>query len=298
MAQSSIDQYENSVQDGQPIECYRFTYKDTSYLYTSDRFDVNLIISDGQSTRTETYAADYIKRGNLKSQGKGNLVTLTVTVSKDNAVAKLFQGAPPDKKVMLQILRLHDQDHTTFEKTFTGEIIQAGFKDSECELTVKVENWMTKKLPTINRQFTCNNVIFDIKCRLHKEDFAVAIYIDRVDGLQVFSSQLAAYDGDYFAGGLFYYNDNVRMIDGNKDGMLTLRYPFPNTPMNTVTIYPGCDQLFRTCALRYHNTLNYSGCPVVPPAIPDSTKVGKGVYWVDSQVVQRDTNGFVGTISM
>lgn len=298
MAESNINQYENSIQEGQPIECYRFTYKDMSYLYTSNRFDVNLTIKEDQATRTETYTADYIKRDNMKSQGQGNPVNLTVTVSKDNAVAKLFQGAPPDKPVLLQIMRLHDQDHTSFDRTFAGEIIQANFKDSECDLTVKIENWLTRKLPNMNRQFFCNNVIFDSKCRLKKEDWAASIYIDRVDGLKVYASQLAAYGEDYFAGGLFYYGDNVRMIDSNKDDALTLRYPFSSTPMNTVTIYPGCDQLFKTCALRYDNTLNFSGCPYVPPAVTDKTKVGKGVYWVDSQIVQRDTDGFVGTISM
>lgn len=298
MADSNISIYENSQQDGQPLECYRFTHKDTAYLYTSARYDVQLTLEQDQLTRTEKYLADHISRGDIKSQGQGNPVSMPVTVSKDNAVAKLFQGAPPDNPVLLQVFRLHDQDHSAFDKIFVGEVIQANFKDSSCELTVKIENWLSKKLPNVMRQFSCNNVIFDSKCRLNKADYAVQIYIDRVDGLTVTSSQLAEFAENYFAGGQFYFNDNVRLIDSSKDDKLILRYPFPSTPMNYVTVVPGCDQLFRTCALRYHNTLNFSGCPYVPPATNDKTKVGKGVYWVDSQVVQRDTNGYVGSISM
>ncbi len=298
MANSNISIYENSIQSGQPIECYRFQYKDTSYLYTSDRFDIQLTIRADGLTRTEKYAADYITRSGIQAPGQGDPASLTVTVSKDNAVAKLFQGAPPDKSVMLVLYRLHDQDHAAFDKIFMGEVIQARFQGSNCELTVKAENWLTKKLPNLMRQFFCCNVIFDSKCRLKKEEWAVPIYIDSVDGLTVTSSQLAAYAENYFAGGLFYYGDNVRMIDSSKGDKLVLRYPFSSTPLGNVTIYPGCDQLFRTCALRYQNTLNFTGCPYVPPATDNKTKVGKGVYWVDETVVQRDTDGFVGTISM
>lgn len=298
MVNSNISIYEDSLQNGQPIECYRFVHKDTTYLYTSDRFDVQLTIQTNGVTRTEKYAADYIKRQNIQSQGQGDPVSLIVEVSKDHAVAKLFQGAPPDKPVRLDLYRLHDQDHTAFDKVFMGEVIQGNFKDSKCELTIKTENWLTKKLPNVMRQFFCNNAIYDTKCRLKKEDWAAFVYIDKVDGLTVASNQLTAYAENYFAGGLFYYGDNVRMIDSNKEDKLVLRYPFPTTPMNEVIIYPGCDQLFRTCALRYHNTLNFTGCPYVPPATDKNTKVGKGVYWVDSQVIQRDTDGFIGNISM
>ncbi|HMM22691.1 MAG TPA: phage BR0599 family protein [Selenomonadales bacterium] len=298
MADSNIGIYENSIQDGQPIECYKFTYKATSYLYTSDRFEVLLLIQEGGVTRTETYAADYIQRGGIKASSKGDSASLAVQVTKDHPVAKLFQGAPPDQPVMLELYRLHDQDHAAFDKIFVGEVVQANLEESTCELTVRTENWLSRQLPNLSRQFFCGNVIFDGKCRLRKEDWAVNIYIDRVDGLTVTSAQLADYAENYFAGGFFYFGDNVRMIQANKENKLILRYPFPSTPMNNVTIYPGCDHLFRTCAVKFQNTLNFTGCPYVPPTTGNNTKVGQGVYWVDSLVVQRDTNGYVGTISM
>lgn len=77
-----------------------------------------------------------------------------------------------------------------------------------------------------------------------------------------------------------------------------LKYPFIETPHNDAIVSPGCDHLFKTCAKRFNNSLNFTGCPYVPPANPQHKNVGRGVYWVDSQIVQRDTNGFVGTISM
>lgn len=298
MADSNITAYENSMQDGIPLECYKFVYGSTTYLYTSDRFDVSLQVITNGLTSTEHYTATYIKRNGIKPSSQGGDSAVTITVDKDNAVAALFKGSPPSKPVILTVIRLHDQDHSAYDKIFVGEITQAAFQDSECTLTVKIENWLSRKLPNFMRQFFCCNIIYDASCRLYKPDYAKEIYIDGVAGLTVTSGNLASYDDQYFAGGLLYYGEDVRMISGNTGTKLTLRYPFPTTPLGTVTIYPGCDGLFKTCATRFHNTLNFSGCPYVPPQKNNDSKVGNGVYWVDSAVVKRDTDGFVGTISM
>lgn len=298
MADSNTSLYENSDQNGQPMECYKFVYGGNTYLYTSARFDVSLQLKQDGMISTEKYTADYIKRNNIKPSSQGNTAAVTITVDKDNAVAALFKGSPPTRKVMVSILRLHDPDHTAYDQVFLGEVVQGAFRDSECELTAKMENWLTRKLPNFTRQFFCGNVIYDASCRLSKVDYAKTIYIDGVNGLMVTAADLEPFEKDYFAGGLIFYNGDVRMISGNQGKNLTLRYPFPTTPMGTVTIYPGCDQRFRTCALRFNNTLNFIGCPYVKPAQGESTQAGKGVYWVDSLVVQRDTDGYVGTISL
>lgn len=298
MAGSNINVYESSQQDGQPLECYKFIYGPMTFLYTSSRFDVSLTVKDASGiTSTEKYTSDYIKRNNIKPSSKGDSASVAITVDKDNAVAALFKGSPPTRAVMLTIYRLHEQDHAAYDMIFTGEVTQAAFQGSECELTVKMENWLNRKLPNFMRQFFCCNVIYDVSCRLNKADYAKEIYIDGVQGLTVTAADIAGYDDDYFAGGLMYYGGDIRMISGNTGAKLTLRYPFPTTPMGTVTIYPGCDQRFRTCAQRFNNTLNFTGCPYVPSKTADGDKVGGGVYWVDAAVVQRDTNGYVGTIS-
>jgi uncharacterized phage protein (TIGR02218 family) len=298
MAESNITTYESSIQDGQPLECYHFSYGPRTFLYTSSRFDVSLQITDEEFTRTENYTADYIKRDNIKPSSQGDAAAVAVTVDKDNAVAALFKGSPPSKKVILTIIRLHEQDHTSYDKVFVGEVTQAGFQNSECVLTVNMENWLNRKLPNFMRQFFCCNTIYDASCRLQKADYAKEIYIDGVNGLTVTAADLEGTTDDYYAGGLMYYGDDVRMICASSDKTLTLRYPFPTTPMGMVTVYPGCDQRFRTCALRFNNTLNFTGCPYVKPAQDADSKVGKGVYWVDSSVVQRDTDNYVGTISV
>lgn len=296
MAESNIAIYEDSVQDGQPIECYKFTYQGVNYLYTSHCRDVEIIFPGGQS---EKYIAEYIERPAIKPASKGDTDSMVIDVSKDHVIAKLWQGPPPETPVTVKIYRLHEQDHSKVDVVFYGRISQANFsEDSKCHLAAKLENWLSKEIPSGKRQYFCNNVIFDTKCRLVKADWLVDAVVDQVTGLYVYSPKFAEYPDDYFTGGSFYYAGNVRMISEHEGDRVKLKYPFISAPRNDIQLTPGCNHLFRTCALKFQNTLNFNGFPYVAPTDPEKNPTGKGVYWIDSLVVQRDTNGFVGTIEL
>ena len=297
MAESNIEKYETSQQDGTPLECYNFSYNGVSYNYTSKASDVELVFTDG-TVRTEKYFADYISRKSIKPSSSGSSTATVITVDKDNNIAKLYQGPPPEKPVFVKIYRLHEQDTSKVDVVFYGRVSQASFRDSECDITVKLENYLSKELPTGMNQYTCNNVIYDEDCQLDKSKYKVDIFIDKVEGLSIYSTSFAEYPDGYFEGGFFYFSDYVRMISEHKGNMIKVKYPFIVTPRNNVAIYPGCDGLFKTCAKKFNNTLNFAGCPYIPPTDSEKNPVGKGVYWVDSLVIQRDTNGYVGTIGM
>lgn len=295
MTEGNIGIYENSTQDGEPIECYKFTHQGVNYLYTSHCRDVEIVFSDGQ---IEKYVAEYIERASIKPASKGDSDSMTVDVSKDHVIAKLWQGPPPEKPVAIKIYRLHEQDHSKVDVVFLGRVSQANFEDSKCHLAVKLENWLSKEIPNGKRQYFCNNVIFDTKCRLEKVDWMVDAVVDHVVGHNVYSPVFAEYPNGYFTGGSFYYGDNVRMISEHEGDRVKLKYLFISAPRNDIKLTPGCNHLFRTCALKFHNTLNFTAFPYVPPTDPEKNPTGKGVYWIDSLVVQRDTNGFIGTIDL
>ncbi|TWH48562.1 phage BR0599 family protein [Sporomusa sp. KB1] len=296
MAGTNIGTYEYSQQDGQPIECYKFTIGITRYQYTSSVDNIDLKFVENGMTRTETYLADYIKRQNVKPTCKGDSSALIVIVTKDNPVAKMYQGPPPEIPVLLKIYRLHEQDYNQRDIVFTGRVSQASFNGSDCELTVKVENWAAREIPNGKRQYTCNKVVYSKRCRLKEEEWQIPVFIDRVVGLNIFSTTFALYPDGHFAGGIFRFEGNVRLIAEHVGDRVRLKYPFIRTPRNEVIVAPGCDHLFSTCAKRFNNALNFDGCPWVPPTDPSKKEVGKGVYWVDSQVIKRDTDGYVGVI--
>ena len=296
MAKSNIEKYENSVQDGVPVECYKFTYQQMNYLYTSAANDIELQVMENNITRTEKYFAEVISRSNVKPGSTGSISSSVITVSKDHAIAKLYQGAPPETPVTVLVYRAHEPDLARFDVVLYARVSQVSFKDSQCEITVTQENWLNKELPNGMNQYYCNNVIFDHKCRLNKEHYAVEIFIDKVDGLEVFSEKLAEYEDGYFEGGKIYFDGYVRLIA--QQHFRVIKFSMTLAWKLKKEMVPGCDHLFKTCALRYKNTLNFSGVPYCAPTDSEKNPTGKGAYWVDSLVVQRDTDGFVGTIEL
>lgn len=292
---SQIKPEETSVDTGQPIELYVFMYGDINYLFTSDAQNITIPMSDGT---TKTFYADTIQRENIKPGSSGSSEACIIRVDKDNSIAKLYEGAPPETAIKVFVYRLHANDLNRYDIVMRANITQVQFSDSECQLTCTMDAWLQKELPNGMNQYYCGHSIFDHNCKLQKSDFMISALIDKVDGAAIYSSAFAGYADGYFAGGRLYYGDSVRMIASHIGNCVILKYPFMETPRNTVSVVPGCDQLFTTCAKRYANTLNFSGIPYCPPTDPEKNPTGQGAYWIDSLVIQRDTDGNVGTISL
>lgn len=291
---SNISLIESSTQDGEPIECYKFTSDGTDYLYTSARQDVPIAI-DVETDNIEIYIADYIKRGDIVPGSQGSSTEMTVTMAKDNPVAMLYQGAPPETPVDCTIMRFHASDYDSRDIIYFGRITQAEFQDSECTLTIVLESWLAKEFPNGLYQYTCNNVLFDKNCRLKKEDFAIEVFLGKSEGNYVYADAFAKYEDGYFENGRIYFDGRVRMIKTHVGKKITLQYPFHKNPFNWVTVVPGCDKLFATCVKKFKNADNYTGFPYVPPTDSEKNPTGKGTYWMDSNVIVRDTKGFVNT---
>lgn len=295
MSISQIKPEETGLDTGQPVELYVFQHGDVNYLFTSDAQNITIPMSDGT---TKTFYADTIQRENIKPGSSGNTEACIVRVDKDNAVAKLYEGAPPEIPVKAMVYRLHASDLNRWDIVMRAQVTQVQFEGSECQLTCTMDAWLQKELPNGMNQYYCGHSVFDHNCGLKKSDYAVEALIDKVEGLHIYSSKFAEYADGYFEGGRLYHATSIRMIAAHKGNCVTLKYPCTNIPRNIVTVVPGCDQLFSTCAKRYHNTLNFSGIPYCPPTDPEKNPTGQGTYWIDSLVVQRDTNGYVGTITI
>ena len=82
-----------------------------------------------------------------------------------------------------------------------------------------------------------------------------------------------------------------RAIKLHRDRGILLKYPIPLSERTTTfTVYPGCNGLFTECARKFGNTDNFSGIPYIQPYDAFLHPVNKGAYWVDGNIVYRDTN--------
>ena len=292
----SYDEIENSIEDGNPIELYMFTYKDTKYLYTSSQYNQSYLIGGEHYV----FDAEYIHRSESLKLGdsSGTKETCEITVLRTNSIALLYQGAPPEEdSIRLQIFRVHGENNTDFIQMVDGIVTQVKFSGSEAVLTITIENILSRNIPKGTLSYFCQNRIYDSRCFLDMSKFGVKCYVKSRSNLTLYSDQLLVPQGDdYFVDGFIKMGNCYRQIITHKNNYVTIKYPITNSDLSgSFMAYPGCSNLFTTCARRFHNTDNFSGIPYIQPYNAYKHKViNDCAYWVDDAVIRRDTNGELG----
>lgn len=291
----SFDKIEISQQDAEPIEYYRFTYDGIDYCYTSSQHSM---VKNGI-----LFNADFIRRSdglNLSTSNSDN-ETCTITVSRTNNVALLYQGAPPEQgSVRVQVYRFHGFLSSDFIKIIDGVVSQVQFNGSEAELTVTIENALARMIPKGTLSYYCQNCIYDSKCRLIEDEHKLKCYIDEgIEGLYIYSANLRERPSGYFTDGFIRMGRCYRQIRVHENNRILLKYPINKADMEgSFYAYPGCSSIFEICATRFKNTDNFSGIPYIQPYDAFKHPVSKGAYWVRSDVIRRDTNGEIYTVRM
>ena len=292
----SYDEIENSIEDGNPIELYMFTYKDTKYLYTSSQYNQSYLIGGEHYV----FDAEYIHRSESLKLGdsSGTKETCEITVLRTNSIALLYQGAPPEEdSIRLQIFRVHGENNTDFIQMVDGIVTQVKFSGSEAVLTITIENILSRNIPKGTLSYFCQNRIYDSRCFLDMSKFGVKCYVKSRSNLTLYSDQLLVPQGDdYFVDGFVKMGNCYRQIITHKNNYVTIKYPITNSDLSgSFMAYPGCSNLFTICARRFHNTDNFSGIPYIQPYNAYKHKViNNCAYWVDDAVIRRDTNGELG----
>lgn len=294
----SFDSDEKSIDSAQPIECYLFTYHGQHYFYTSAHETQSVSINGEMFV----FSTEYIFRGdNLKlGDSGGSVETCTITVARDNPVALLYQGAPPeDDSVIVDVYRVHGQNLGDYIRILSGTVVQVRFSGSNAEMTIMVENILNREIPRGKLSYYCQNCLFDSKCTLTMANYAEIMPLEGIVGLKFYSSNLLARPSGYYTGGLFIMGDSKRAIKLHNGNYVELKYPIPQSSKSTgFTVYPGCDGLFKTCAERFGNTTNFTGIPYKQPYNAFKHPVDKGAYWVDSDVIRRDTDAEISQIQL
>ena len=262
----SYDEIENSIEDGNPIELYMFTYKDTKYLYTSSQYNQSYLIGGEHYV----FDAEYIHRSESLKLGdsSGTKETCEITVLRTNSIALLYQGAPPEEdSIRLQIFRVHGENNADFIQMVDGIVTQVKFSGSEAVLTITIENILSRNIPKGTLSYFCQNRIYDSRCFLDMNKFGVKCYVKSRSNLTLYSDQLLVPQGDdYFVDGFVKMGNCYRQIITHKNNYVTIKYPITNSDLSgSFMAYPGCSNLFTICARRFHNTDNFSGIPYIQP---------------------------------
>lgn len=263
--------YEESHQDGQPVELYAFTFGSTVYRYTSADADI--------IHQTKTYESKTIARSPIEHTAEKARNSLTITVDPSLGVIDIFRYAPPCEIVNLVVYRLHRGD-TDAATIWMGRVLNVT-RDSDSAKIYGEPVYTSIKRPGLRRYYQrqCPHVLYSAACGVSSITNRQTVNVAGVTGATITVTGLTGADG-YFDGGYVeweYQTGRIerRAIRQQVGSAIAMAWPMRGLAGgDIVSVYPGCDHTLATCESRFANHLNYGGMPYIPLKNPfDGTPI-------------------------
>lgn len=257
------------------VELFDFKIGVLSYRYTS---------SDRDQTPSEAsgivYESEYIKSTSIGQNDELNKENITISVHRDNAVAKLFWGRPPDQTVVFTLFRYHlsgvpgtaEQDIVA---AWSGRVLSCSFKGNEAEMICE-STATSLKQTGLSRQYSmgCPHVLYGVNCGVIKanQEFYSTVSVATDEVIEVTGA--SAYADDHFTGGYINWlgtdgNQQSRMIFSHTGEQLTLDWAIDGMAvLDQIWVYPGCKHHSSDCFNKFLNMENYGGFPYIPEKNP------------------------------
>lgn len=264
---SEYDDYELSDDDGQPIELYEFvgTYK--TYYYTS--------AAEALVFLSKTYLpVPGLKRSTVKagtSDEDNSDVTLDLPISNTLIKDYGFQTTPPS--LVLTIYRIH-RGSSVPAAYWRGPVTQISLNGLKARVRVpsRFGYILQGNVPNVYYQPPCNNILFDERCKVSREDNTVNTTVQSVTGRVIVVQSIGAFPANWFRGGEIVIpatNERRMIIDQDTTDLrkLTVNYAFARISFGVaVQVASGCDHDFRSVngCPKYSNQKNFGAMPFMP----------------------------------
>lgn len=266
----SYAQKDRSVQDGEPVEFYKFSSPLGVFRYTSDNqpasCDGELYeVLPGGITRTSVETGSVVD----------TVMTMDFTMPADSGVAKLYCYQTTPEDLIVEVRRAHRGDDwaTDFAMEWVG--IGLDTSVSKHEATIKTGSILQARLSgnvaTVYYQRMCNHVLFDARCKVNRGDWVFDSTITKVQRQLVTVGNDWANNGALRGGELTNMRTGEsRTIHDNLDDLITVSYPFGDAQIgDSVEITFGCNRArLGDCKLRFNNMANFGGFPFIPVTNP------------------------------
>lgn len=259
----TFDASEKSVYGGRPVECYKFVFGATTYLWTSA--DATVVLPQG------TFTPAVISRGELDHSKEDHAGNLEVTVARDNPLVAPYVPYVPGSKVALTLFRAHRGDEANATAMFFGEVVSIVVHGSEAVFTcAPFDQAFARQVPLLTCQPRCQWALYGTGCGVNALSFRDTCLVDSVTGVTVFSAAFAARPDQWFRNG--WMEDaagDIRMVVDHVSNKITIMSPYPALAGGaTVKVFAGCDRTEAICASKFNNLVNHLGFPRVPRRNP------------------------------
>jgi uncharacterized phage protein (TIGR02218 family) len=254
---------------GEPVECYKFTQGNNTWLYTSADREIVL-------PTVGTFTPTVITRDELDFSQEDTGETIDFTVPRSNPVAALFIGQLPSTPIGVTVYRAHRGDENSPIVIFSGKIIRCRFEESQAILAgASLMSILSRVVPPLAMQTPCNHVLYSAGCGINPTISRDAITVESVSGNDVVSPDFALRADGWFTGGrLEGANGETRFIVDHVGDTITLISSLSGLEAgDTPWAYWGCDHLEATCTSKFTNLDNYLGWSRIPSQNPFSGRI-------------------------
>jgi len=266
----SYTQKDLSVQDGEPVEFYKFSSPLGVFRYTSDNKpgmcngELYEVIPGGiERTSVET--------GSVVD----TVMTMDFIIPADSDVAKLYCYQITPEDLIVEVRRAHRGDDWATE--WEMEWIGLGLDTSVSKhlATIRTGSILQAKLSgnvaTVYYQRMCNHTLFDARCKINRADWTFPAVVTKVQRQLITVDNDNAHNGTLKGGELkILRTGEGRTIHDNQDDLITISYPFGSVEVgDAVELTFGCNRArLGDCKLRFDNAKNFGGFPFIPVTNP------------------------------
>lgn len=275
----SYDATENSVQDGQPRELYKFVVGTTTYRYTSAQ--ETLEITSGVGGSSEAYLPLEIERTDTEQGKELARQAITVTVPRASDIANQFVAFVPSKRIFLTIYRTH-AGGADYVQLWKGRVRSVTWKEGGIAELEGAPTLMSLKRQGLRKNFgsSCQHALYDGGCGVLKADYATSVLVSAVDTTTITGTGeiTATSTADWFVSGYAERaNGEIRFVIMQSGDTVEVLFPFTAlSPGETITIYAGCKRDIQTCFDKFNtaenpDAANFFGFHVNPKKNPFHT---------------------------
>jgi len=251
------------------VELYHFANgQEDHYMTSSDR---DVVIG------SLTYVPFALKRAEIKAYTDKLQNDVTIEMSKDNPIAEIFKGFPPQRDVTVRIYRFVTTDTEQELQQIWGGILQgASFEQNRAIIRCKgLESLFKRNILRRTYQSLCNHDVYDEGCTVNKADFSfqTVVQVVATGGTNLIVGDIGGAEiGEYNNGMLERLNGERMTILTQSGPIINLLNPFEDLAIGeSITLIKGCDRTSVQCKARFGNFVNFLGFENVPDRNPFSS---------------------------
>lgn len=244
-------------------EIYEFYDGAVSYRYTSYQNPITY--------NSFQFKPAHIKRGSVVRNTTFEPVTCQVTAPLTESLTRYVANYPVVPTRVTIIRGLVSNFDAVNVVVFTGNIRSVQIEDiyavAEC---ISLGSILEATWPRDIHSSFCQNSLFDAKCGLDANLYAINFTVDGFSGTSGLISSDIGTEGPMYTGGHVVFLNDFRWITLGENNKFNLHVPF-DTKVQVGTVlraYQGCSKSAIDCKNKFGNLHRFYGCPYIPSDNP------------------------------